>query len=134
MPITDHPNYTEIELERVAMFTRFVTAQTAYGTTNNKYLQCLITPALDRDGTSTVAFDRTRKPSDEVNNWSSILREIDIISGTRCQYYIDRYDGPAGNGYILNCRLVWSGITYLYREHHGPESRSGTFNQWVVND
>jgi hypothetical protein len=129
--MNDHPNLASIETERQTIFAKLEAAQDTYHTANTHYLQGLVTPATAQDGTSLSSFDRERKPSDEKDDWSTLLTPTDVASGTRCQYYVHRYDGPAGPGFILGCQVVYDSVTWRYEEHHGPEtSRSGPFNEW----
>ncbi len=114
------------------MFSKIAASQNSIiiGNVNAKYSQCLISPESDKDGASLTAFDRTRKPT-QGNDWTNILTALDVAGGTRCQYYCHVYKGPQGQGYIMGARVVWDhGRVWIYREHVGPEKRSGTFNAW----
>lgn len=113
------------------MFGKIRTAQQAYRSQYGRFLQLPLSPATDRDGDSLAGLGRARKVSDEPFDWSRIVSADDVAGGVRCQYYVHRYDGPAGRGAILGCRVVWNGREYRYEQHHGPEQRSGPFGLWV---
>jgi hypothetical protein len=121
--VDKHPDLAAIELERKAVFARLRAAEVAYHAAARRYLQCLVTPPDDQDGTTPIAFDRSRKPSDEKDDWTKLVAAGDVASGTRCQYYVHRYDGPQGSGFILGARVVWDRATWVYEEHYGPEDR-----------
>jgi hypothetical protein len=118
-----HPDLAAIEQERKAVFARLSQAEADYYAAARRYLQCLVTPFDDQDGTTAVTFDRTRKPSDEKDDWTKLVAAGDVAAGTRCQYYVHRYDGPQGSGFILGARVTWDNAVWVYEEHHGLEDR-----------
>jgi hypothetical protein len=128
--VDKHPDLAAIELERKAVFARLSAAEAAYHAAARRYLQCLVTPPDDQDGTTLAPFDRSRKPSDEKDDWTKLVAAADVATGTRCQYYVHRYDGPQGPGFVLGARVTWDGATWVYEEHHGPEDRP-SLARWV---
>jgi hypothetical protein len=126
MALTDHKDFLEIETERTALFAKIEIEQAERG----EFLQCLITPPFDADGTNKEVFDTSRKPSDEADDWTALGISSNVSTGTRCQYCCHRYDGPRGSGYILGCRVFYDTQNWEYKEHHGTENRMGPFDDW----
>jgi hypothetical protein len=131
MPITDHPNYSELNAERQAIFAKLKTAQDARQASKQAYLQCLITPAATPSGIGLSAFDTDRKPSDEKDDWVKLGISEDVSAGTLLQYQVDRYTGPKGSGLILIAQVSFEDKVWSYREHVGEGKRSETLDKWI---
>lgn len=127
----DHPGLAEIEVERAALFAVIETAQGEYRQLSGRFLQLPRSPVTDQAGDRLVDFDRSLKVSDESLSWADLVSADDVAGGVAGQYYVHRYDGPRGRGFVLGCRLVWNRAEWRYEEHYGPEDRDGPFGVWV---
>jgi hypothetical protein len=117
--IDTHPNLVAIGLERAAVFNRLNTFQAARRIIRGRYVQLLLSPAAERDGTLRQAFI-TRQVGDEIDGWPTIDEAGG--GGLRCQYYTHRHDHPDGShSYTLGCRLVWNGREFVYEALNGVD-------------
>jgi hypothetical protein len=132
MDFSDHPNYADIEKERVKVFKKCKDKQKERKDGGGKCLQCIITPPVDADGLVSQPFDETRKAGHETEDWTALNIHSEVKDGVLCQYYNHRYDGASGPGHIHGARVVWSGSAWTYEEHWGYEDRNDIFDQWIV--
>ena len=124
-----HPNAVQIENERLLVFGYAVDIMDGLA---GDYFQCLETPETIPDGTKALNFDETQQVVDEIRGWTDLNLPGNLKA--RCQYAVHRYNGPEGVGYILYCRVLYLGDLWVYAEHHGPELRSDTFDEWYIQE
>lgn len=134
MAFSDHPNYVNIEKERVKVFKKCKDNQKERKDGKEKCLQCILTPPTDADGLTLQVFDETRKAEHETEDWTALDVNNEVKDGVLCQYYNYRYEGASGTAHILGARVVWSGSAWIYEEHLGYEARTDPFNAWVVKE
>ncbi len=100
MPLPDIPAGIEKQCNDTlnAVTSQLVAIQTAYANDHHgRYWQGLATPATPpKDGNKT-APDKTRKPTDQLEDWSAIT----LPATTPISVEVHVHDGPQGQGYTV---------------------------------
>lgn len=115
----DHPNFTEIEVERVAIFARLRVVQSQNVAEVGHYVQYLISPGGQSDGAAKRAFEWDRRPTDSDKSWPGLA---EAMGGVRARYYVHRHDGPGRKQhYTLGAEVFYRGRVWRYEEVAGVE-------------
>lgn len=96
--------------------------QADYQTQHGHYWQGLRTHGLlPKDG-AAAAPDKSRKPSDQVEDWNAA--GVSLPSTMVVAVQVDNYDGPSGQGYVVIAEVELAGRVWRRALGIGPEARS----------
>lgn len=101
--------------------------QVVYFAGNGKYWQGISTHVIiPADGLETSP-DKTRKPSDQDDDWS----DIDLPSSMHLSIECSTHDGPDGTGYTITGTIVIAGKTW---KRHIGEGVHSTTKDWYKQE
>jgi len=92
--------------------TEVATKQTNYKTAKGKYGQMILTHDTIPADDIPTAPDKTKKPTDQTEDWNTFEGGISLPATMECAVCIDVSFGPGGDAYSINGFVIESGTTY----------------------
>lgn len=71
----------------------------------------------ENDGAVQLLRDRNKKPSDVAEGWEDVKMD-EYPDG---DMWVDVYNGPLGEGYVVNYSITKDGVEYVRSVNVGPE-------------
>jgi len=101
--------------------TELATDQPAYAAAHGgRFFQGLKTPATTPADGASGAPDKTRRPSDQAENWNDA--NVTLPAQMQCSVEVHVYQGPQGWGYVIIGEVGAGGKKYHKAINVGPES------------
>lgn len=113
-----------------------VARQENYRANRGRYWQGLrthsTTPAWSSAADGSSAGDLLGShPTDQFEDWLSVFPEW-LAEALPCSVQVSAYDGPQGQGWVLELEVIYNGTTYRRVVNVGPEARRAHGWQAVV--
>lgn len=120
------PVPTRIRNEFPTIANAIVNYQIAYFEENGRYWQGIRTHEIaPTDGRTEVPI-KTRRPSDQAEDWSA----ISLPNSMDVALEVHTYDGPNGKGYIIFGECIIDGEVWRRAINFGPETYRDS--DWIV--
>jgi hypothetical protein len=141
----NHPMYAKVNTFVESVVQSIIDAQNDFFVVNGRYFQGLwLLGDVQVDGTTDETVINASSPSDFGFSWKEFSTVFKNNLKIPVNIKIDVYESPRGWGWKSMVEVVYPGLDpdaygnygnrWVYQHHEGPDSQSGIFDEWYIEE